>query len=83
MTAQDLLRFLLHQPFEPFVLYLVDGRTFLVRHPEMVTAERFVQAVRIRHDSGHVEMVDVGLIVSIRTRQPATAAFLDTSEAPK
>jgi hypothetical protein len=36
MTPQDINRLLTMQPFEPFRLYLSDGRTFDVHHPDFV-----------------------------------------------
>ncbi len=36
ITAQDVLSYLKAQPFRPFRLHLPSGRTFDVRHPEMV-----------------------------------------------
>ena len=36
MTPQEILRYVRGQPFRPFRIHLVSGRTFDVRHPEMV-----------------------------------------------
>ncbi|MHB1425476.1 MAG: hypothetical protein ACYC3I_20095 [Gemmataceae bacterium] len=36
ITAQDILGYLKAQPFRPFRIHLPSGRTFDVRHPEMV-----------------------------------------------
>jgi hypothetical protein len=35
VTPDDLLRLLRKRPFEPFRVYLTDGRTFDIRYPEM------------------------------------------------
>ncbi len=36
MTPQSVLGYVKAEPFRPFRLYLASGRTFDVRHPEMV-----------------------------------------------
>ena len=35
VTPDDLLRLLRKRPFEPFRVYLTDGRTFDIRYPEL------------------------------------------------
>ena len=35
VTPDDLLRLLRKRPFEPFRVYMTDGRTFDIRYPEM------------------------------------------------
>ena len=36
MLATDILNLARQQPFVPFRLYLADGRTLEVRHPDMI-----------------------------------------------
>jgi len=36
MHANELKRRLKAEPFEPFVIRMVDGRSFAVRHPELL-----------------------------------------------
>jgi len=36
MRRQDLIEVLTTQPFHPFRLYVSDGATYLVRHPDLV-----------------------------------------------
>jgi hypothetical protein len=36
MTTQDIKRYLRAEPFRPFRLHMASGRTFDIRHPEMV-----------------------------------------------
>jgi hypothetical protein len=40
MAPEELLTVLRERPFQPFRIALTDGRTFDVRHPEMVLAGR-------------------------------------------
>jgi hypothetical protein len=36
MTTQDIRRYLRAEPFMPFRIHTASGRTFDIRHPEMV-----------------------------------------------
>jgi hypothetical protein len=36
MTPQDVNHLLTKKPFEPFRLYMTDGRTFDIHHPDFV-----------------------------------------------
>jgi hypothetical protein len=40
MFAKDVQEFLQRRPFRPFRLTLTDGRTYDVRHPELVNVGR-------------------------------------------
>jgi len=40
MRPEDLRQFLRQQPFRPFRLTLTDGRTYDIRHPELVALGR-------------------------------------------
>ncbi len=40
MGTQDILGYLKEQPFRPFRIHMVNGRTFDIRHPEMVRVSR-------------------------------------------
>jgi hypothetical protein len=40
MRPNDIREFLGHRPFQPFRITLTDGRTYDVRHPEMVMVGR-------------------------------------------
>ena len=40
MRPQDVLSYLQAEPFRPFRIQMVSGRTFEVRHPEMVRVGR-------------------------------------------
>ena len=40
MTPQELLNFVQAQPFRPFRIRMNSGRTFDIRHPEMVRVGR-------------------------------------------
>lgn len=36
MPPQEILKYVKAEPFRPFRLHMVSGRTFDIRHPEMV-----------------------------------------------
>ena len=36
MSSKEIVRYLTSSPFRPFRLHLASGRTFDIRHPEMV-----------------------------------------------
>ncbi len=40
MRPDDLLQELRKQPFQPFRIYLTDGSTYEIRHPELVAVGR-------------------------------------------
>ena len=71
MTSDMLSPFFHMRPFQPFVLHLVDGRTFEVGHPDLANLGRAGLGVWILHPSGQIESVDASLITSIRTRDAA------------
>lgn len=40
MTAQEVFSYLRAEPFRPFRIHMVSGRTFEIRYPEMVRVGR-------------------------------------------
>ncbi len=47
MRPEDILRFLRARPFEPFRIYMSDGKTYDVAHPELALVERSVVIVGV------------------------------------
>ena len=47
MSSEDILRFLRARPFEPFRIYMSDGNTYDVAHPELAMVERSVVIVGV------------------------------------
>jgi hypothetical protein len=70
MNSEFVIRFMEERPFVPFIMYLVDGRTLRVPHPDFAMLERFAAAITVYDDEGYTEVVDSGLIVSFRTMHP-------------
>jgi hypothetical protein len=67
MTAGQLLRTLRAVPFQPFFLFLVDGRQLLVRHPELLVLSAGGRIATLQ-DRDSQESIDVLMIVSIRPK---------------
>jgi hypothetical protein len=61
------------EPFRPFNLVLVDGRTFTVDHPEFVAIDRRGREVTFYAGDNTQHFIDAGLIAEL---------VLSTSEKP-
>jgi hypothetical protein len=62
------------QPFRPFTLYLVDGRSYLVRHPDFISIPVSPRGRDLTvHDDDGSHMIDMGLIVELHVPDPAPA----------
>lgn len=70
---QDLnrIRDRLNGPFAPFVIYLSDGRHFLIPHRDFIAVGKGVVSIVDRRDSTHT--VDALQIVSISDTPPKRA----------
>jgi hypothetical protein len=77
MRAEDLQRFVRAAPFQPFRITMNSGRTFDIRHPEMLHLTRSIGLVFDRGDDGipdEFEMISLVLIESVRNLEvPATS----------
>lgn len=52
MRPEDILELLRTRPFEPFRLYLPDGATYEVRHPDMAIVQRSKVTVAVPGPEG-------------------------------
>jgi hypothetical protein len=80
ISAHDVLGYLKGQPFRPFRIHMPSGRTFDVRHPEMVVVSRnHLLLFSFVSDDPEIvdrwEMVGLMLIESI--------SFLDLETTPR
>ncbi|HXE53696.1 MAG TPA: hypothetical protein VN541_11800 [Tepidisphaeraceae bacterium] len=71
MNTAQLTPFFMREPFQAFVLYLADGRSIEIRHPDFASFERAGVTIWVFHKDGELELIDPNLIVSIRTAGPA------------
>jgi hypothetical protein len=76
MPPQDLLNLLRQQPFQPFRIHLDDGRSFEVRHPDLLWVGRRVAVLGIP-ESGPDRLLERHITLSllhIVTIEPLDAA---------
>jgi len=66
MTIEQLR--LVHQarPFQPFELFLADGRSLVVEHPEFLAQSPTGRTIAVGRTDGVLEIVDLLLVVSIK-----------------
>jgi hypothetical protein len=65
MTINQFSQAIRHQPFRPFQLILVDGRTFTVDHPELAAIDRRGREVTFYAGDGTQHFIDAGLITEL------------------
>ena len=78
MSPDEIVRYLKTIPFRPFRLHLASGRTFDVRHPEMVkVGKRDIIIFKLVSDKPEVyddwDSVGLLLIESISHLEPSAA----------
>jgi hypothetical protein len=81
MQAEDIRRWQVRQPFQPFRLSLTDGRTFDVRHPELILVSKRYVAVGLPDDPQgepsvpeRIAEIDVFHIISCEPLTPTAPA---------
>ena len=67
MNSNQIGQFAYARPFEPFVMWLVDGREFKVLQPNFIAVGDHALGVWFLHPSGELELIDVELVVSMKT----------------
>lgn len=83
MTLNQFTQEIRRQPFRPFTLVLVDGRSFTVDHPEFVSIDRRGREVTFHAADNSRHEIDARLIselVTLPVEEPATARGLDGGE---
>ncbi len=63
MTVEEVMRYRRAVPFQPFVLYLTDGRSFLIREPEQIGRNPAMTVIGIAHDDGESAEAFAGSLV--------------------
>ena len=77
MRPEDILRLLRTRPFEPFRLFLSDGASYEVRHPELALVGRSTVVVGLpgaQGPDGPVEQMVNCALVHITRTQPINGA---------
>jgi hypothetical protein len=65
LTLNQFTQAIRRQPFRPFNLVLVDGRTFSVDHPEFVAIDRRGREVTFYASDNTQHFIDAGLIAEL------------------
>ncbi len=55
------------QPFQPFRMVMVDGRSFTVDHPEFVAISRRGRSVTFYSQDNTLHLLDAALIAEVET----------------
>jgi hypothetical protein len=56
------------QPFQPFDIYLADGRSVAVNHPEMLAFSLPGRTIAVGVADGTIEIFDLLLVTSLKPR---------------
>ena len=73
MQASHLILFAVSRPFEPFRIYIADGRVIDVNHPEMVLVAEHGLGLWLLYAGGQVEVLGAETITGLRTLRPVDA----------
>ena len=65
MRTEDIREFTRRQPFEPFRLTLTDGRTYEVRHPDLIMVGRSTVVVGLPPEGVSEGVYDVSVTVDL------------------
>jgi hypothetical protein len=76
MATIEQVRNAIHaQPFLPFTIHLVDGRRYLVRHPDFIAIPTTRRGRDLTvHDDDGPHYIDLSLVVEIHPQPAATPA---------
>jgi hypothetical protein len=76
MSADQILAFVQSPPFIPFSVQLVGGREIVVRHSDYAVPSFGGAGIWLLHDTGHVEAIEGGLILSMKSLDPVDPHLL-------
>jgi hypothetical protein len=68
MTIEQLRKFHRAAPFQPFDIYLADGRVLPVPHPEFLAIVPPGRTVGVAGDDGAIETIDLLLVTGLKPR---------------
>ncbi len=68
MTIDQLRKLHQAKPFQPFDIYLADGRTLPVDHPEVLAVPPPGRTIGVGLSDGTIEIVDLLLVTSLKPR---------------
>ncbi|HEV2969779.1 MAG TPA: hypothetical protein VGY55_07300 [Pirellulales bacterium] len=73
MTIEQLRHIHSRRPFQPFDIYLADGRSLPVEHPEFLSQSPTGRTVAVGLEDGTHEIVDLLLVTSLKMRANGAA----------
>ena len=68
MSPDAVKKFMHATPWKPFTICLADGRKIHVPHPDFVSISRAGRTVIVTTEDEEFEMIDVFLILSVKTK---------------
>jgi hypothetical protein len=68
MTIEQLRRMHQARPFQPFDIYLADGRSLPVGHPEVLAISPPGRTIGVGLQDGTIEVVDLLLVTSLKPK---------------
>jgi hypothetical protein len=68
MTAEQLRKLHRAKPFQPFDIYLADGRSLPVDDPELLAITPPGRTIGVALRDGTIEIVDLLLVTSLKPR---------------
>lgn len=74
MSPRAVKKFMHTSPWKPFTLRLADGRKIHVPHPDFISISRAGRTVVVTTEDEEFEMIDVFLILSVKTKGTAKLA---------
>jgi hypothetical protein len=72
MTVEALQKMHSARPFQAFDIYLADGRTLPVEHPEFLARSPGGRSIGVGLADGTIEVIDLLLVVSLKPRANGT-----------
>jgi hypothetical protein len=73
MTIEQLRRVHQATPFEPFSLYMADGRSYEIPHRDFLSPSPTGRTVVVHHADDSASILDLLLINEIRLHRPKSA----------
>jgi len=68
MTTESLKQLWRTQPFQPFTIYLADGRKFTVKHPEFIALSPGGRTAIIYQQGESFNIIDLPLVTDLEVR---------------
>ena len=72
MTIEQLIQVHQKRPFEPFDIFLADGRVLPVEHPEFLSRSPTGRTIGVGTKDGVIEVVDLLLVTSLKPHANGT-----------